>query len=258
MKTQILIFLFLTNCSWRGTFWNVKDFLTPPYFFINSLDCETAYGIISKTKKLSKKDKEKLEKQVDNCLREGKEQQSAFILEWLLEESKRRENRVTEIKQWEKKLAELSFYKLKDYEKALKYYIKLLTRPLKPGEKFSIQYHIAGSYFHLKKYSQSLREIEKCFFQGISLSEEKQASLLKGRIFIAQKQFEPAILFFEKQIKKFPGEEDFFREYLAFIYEAKKDFLSAVKELEKIEPPNAFTKEKIKHLLNRQNNQPGF
>ena len=84
-------------------------------------------------------------------------------------------------------MADLFFYKLKNYEKALKHYVKLLIRPLNPGEKFYIQYHIAESYFHLKKYSQALMEIEKCFFKGISLSEEKTGQPLKRPSFYSSK-----------------------------------------------------------------------
>lgn len=249
---QVLIFLFLTNCSWDKTIVAVKE------LFMKSSSCEAAQKTISKDRKLSVNVEKKLKVQADNCLKEGEVQQSVFILEWLLKRLKKQKSRVTEIKELEKKLAGLFFDKLRNYEKALKYYVRLLTKPLNPGEKFYIQYHIADSYFHLKKSSQALKEVEKCFFEGISISEEKQASLLKGRIFIAQQQFAPALLFFEKQIEKFPEGEDFFREYLAFVYEAKKDFLSAVKELEKIDQPNAFIREKIRRLLNRQNNQPGF
>jgi len=252
MRIQIFILLFLTNCSWNTTVGAVKE------LFMKSPDCETTYQTISKGGKLSARDEKRLKTQASNCLKEGKEQRSVFILEWLLEKLKTQESRVAEIKKQEKKLADLFFYKIKNYERALKYYVRLLTRPLNPEEKFYIQYHIAESYFHLKKFSQALIEVDKCFFKGISLSKEKQASLLKGRIFIAQKQFAPAVLFFEKQIEKFTEEGDFFREYLAFVYEAKKDFLSAIKELEKIDQPNTFIREKIKRLLNRQNNQPGF
>ena len=259
MKIQVLIFLFLNNCFWNGTIWTAKKkILKPLYFFMDSLDCETAYKRIFKGGELSIKGKEKLAKQADNCLKEGKDKQAVFLLERLLKESKRQENRVIEIKQWENKLADLFFHKLKDHEKALKYYTSLLTRPLEPGERFFIQKHISESFFHLKKHNQALREVEKCFFDGISIQQEKEAVFLKARILIEKKDFEQAISFFEKQIEKFPEEEAFFREYLAFTYEAKKDLLSAIKELEKIEPSSLFRKKKIQRLRERQNNQPGF
>ena len=237
----------------------MKNLLFPSLsFFKNAGDCEKAYKKISKKASFSKKEKEKFAEQLKHCLKENKIKKAVFIFERLLKESQRQINSVNEIKKWKKKLAELSFYKLKDYEKALKHYTHLLAGPLEPGEKFLIQYHIAESFFYLRKYSQALRELEKCFFDGISMEQRKQALILKGRVFIAQRQFEPALLLFEEQIKKFPKEEAFFREYLAFIYESKKEFSSAIKELEKIDSPNLFIQKKINRLADRQNNQPGF
>ena len=259
MRIQILILAFLTSCSGGINFQNTKNLLFSSLFFFKTAgDCEKAYKKISKKTGFSKKEKEKFAKQLNHCLKENKTKKAGFILERLLKESQRQRDSVNEIKKWEKKLAELSFYKIKNYEKALKHYSHLLVGPLEPGEEFLIQYHIAESFFYLRKYSQALREGEKCFFDGISMEQRKQALILKGRIFIAQRHFEPAILLFEEQIGKFPEEEAFFREYLAFIYESKKDFSSAIKELKKIDSPNPFLQQKINRLTDRQNNQPGF
>ena len=90
------------------------------------------------------------------------------------------------------------------------------------------------------------------------MEERKQALLLKGRIFIAQNQFDKATQMFQKQMKNYPEQEDFFREYLAFIYESQKLFSLAVKELEKIKTPSSFLLKKIEKLKERQRNQPGF
>lgn len=253
-----LAFLIFTACSWNLRFENVqKKLLESLPLFNSSLDCSRVY------KKISKKDflewkKEKVIEWADKCLEKQQGKAAFLIFELLLRESKKRKDSVLEIKKWEKKLAEISFYTFKDYERALKHYTNLLEKPLNQEEKFSVQYHIAESFFYLKKYSQSLKETEKCFFDGISLDQEKAASFLKARIFMAKKNFKQALLFFEKQIKKFPEEEAFFREYLALIYELKKDFFSAINELEKIQPSNPFIRQKIKRLNDRQKEQPGF
>lgn len=197
---------------------------------------------------------EELEKALETCLKQKSPRLALFILERQIEKSRD----IKKTKEGELKSAELAFYQLKDYEKALKYFHRLLKKPLKPGEKFFIQYHIAESYFYLQKYSQAQREIGKSFSKGLSLSDRKKAWALKARIFMAGKDFEPAIELFQSQIKKFPEEESFFREYLALIYESKNDFFSAIEELEKIKSQNSFIRQKIQRLRERQNNQPGF
>ena len=258
MKKQVLIFLFLTGCSYKGGAWFSKNFSwIPASFFKRALSCEKAGKKADRSKGFSQEEMEKLSEGVEKCLEENQPSSAVFILERLLKSVRKRTSRSIEIKKWGKKLAYLAFYSLKDYEKALKYYTRLLTGPLEPGEKFFFQYHIAESFFYLKKYSQALREVEKCFFEGVSKKQKKQASLFKGRVLIAQKNFKQALLFFKKQIDIFPEEEDLFREYLALVYEVQKDFLSAIKELEKINPSNSFVRKKMKQLMERQTNQPG-
>ena len=258
MKTRILALMFLTACSWNNS-QSSKKFLFNPFSFLgNSWSCEKTHKKLSERNRMSKKEKKQWVNGAEDCLKKNKIELAVFIFEKLLRESKTPRGSLKEIKKWEKTLANLAFYKVKNYEKALKYYILLLTRPLEPGEKFFIQLNVAESFFHLKKYSQALREVEKCFFKGLSIEQKKQALVLKGRIFIAEKQFKKAVELFEKQIVEFPEEENFFREYLALIYEGQKDFLSAIKELEKIQPPRSFVQQKIRRLIERQNNQPGF
>ncbi len=250
LRNLVLSFVFLSSCSSN---FNLKK-LDPFEFFDKSLSCNKVYKKLSQ-KKLIKYERIKLGQQADQCVQTGQIKTAFLIFEKLLEESEKQSASLREIKKWQKKLADLAFYKLQNYEKALKYYTSLLKKPLGPGEKFSIQYHIAESFFYLEKYSQTLRELKKCFFNGISKEQEKTASLLKGRVFMAQKKFNQALLFFEGQIKKFPEEENFFREYLALVYELKKDFVSAVEELKKIRPSSPFIEDKIQSLSERQNRQ---
>ncbi|MCZ0932226.1 MAG: hypothetical protein OXJ52_03625 [Oligoflexia bacterium] len=211
-----------------------------------------------KEKNFYKKPRQAFLKKAEICLREKKAGRAIFILEELLQRDKRTKTKTEEVKALTKKLAEKSFYPLKNYDKALKYYSSLLDFPLKSREKFSAHYHIAKSFYYLQKRSQALIEIEKAFFEGISMEERKQALILKGGIFITQNQFDKASRLFQKQIENYPDHQDFFREYLAFIYESQKKFSLAVQELEKIEKPSAFLSLRIERLKERQSNQPGF
>ena len=248
MKVWLFSFIFFTGC--KGFNQSLKA------FFKSKPLCE-----IKDKEFFNIKDpyqKRKLIQKAEICLKQEKPALAVFILEKLLESAHRQKISLREKKNFAKKLAEVSFYKLKDYEKALKYYTVLLSWPQEPGERFLFQYHLAKSFFYLEKHSQSLKEIEKCFFKGLSMEERKQALILKARILMAKKRFEQAISFFNEQIVKFPEEESFFREYMAFIYESKKDFVSAVKELKKIDKASLFITNKIEKLMERQSNQPGF
>lgn len=236
----------LTNCHW----WKALQHKKP-------LSCHELYKQIA-GKALSQKQRDRIKKQGIKCLETKKDINfKVLILESVLQAAQRQNASVTEMKYWEKMLAELSFSSLKNYEKSLKYYTRLLRRPLGLGEKFFIQYRIAESFFHLQNYSQALREIEKCFFTGVSRKQEKQAGLLKARTLIAHKQNEKALLFLETQIEKFKEEEKFLREYRALIYEQQKDFASAIKELEKIHPSTPFIEQKIQNLAHKENQTRG-
>ena len=137
-----------------------------------------------KEKFLHEKSRQSFFKTAELCLKENKIKKAVFILERLFEKDGVTGVKLKDRKALAKKLAKISFYQLKDYNKALKYYDFLLKAPLEPGEKFSIQYSIAQSFYYLEKFSQALIEIEKCFFEGISMEERKQAVLLKAWVLL--------------------------------------------------------------------------
>lgn len=167
-----------------------------------------------------------------------------------------RQGLVLKLKRLEKKTAELAYYKWGDFEKALKYYTRLLERPLEPGERFLFQYQIARSFLKLEKNSQALIEAEKSFFKGISNQEKKKALLLKLEILISQKNFSPAEKLIKESLKDLPEDQDFLRESLAVIYESENRLSLAVEELKQIQKPSSFIEVKIKRLEERLENQP--
>ena len=89
-------------------------------------------------------------------MKENKIKTAVFILEQLLKRDTITQTKKEEVKALTKQLAEKSFYQLKNYHKALKHYKALFSFSLSLNEKFSTQYHIAKSFFYLKKYSQAL------------------------------------------------------------------------------------------------------
>jgi len=163
---------------------------------------------------------------------------------------------ILKLKWLEKKTAELAYYKWADFEKALKYYTRLLERPLEPGEHFLFQYQIARSFLKLKKNSQALIEAEKCFFKGISKLEKRKAILLKLEVLISLKDFSLAEKLIKSALKDLPEDQDFLRESLAIIYESENRLSLAVEELKQIQNPSSFIEIKIKRLEQRLKNQP--
>jgi len=182
-----------------------------------------------------------------------------LFYESLLHESLKQDSFLTlkETKNIQFKLAQIAFYDLKMYRTAIKYYKESLKFALNPKQKFIRQYKIAQSFFLIHKYDQCLFEIKKMSFKDIPLELKQKALILKGRTFISQKNFKKAIPLFQQLIQKDPKKAALFREYLVLIYEEKKDFRSAIQEIQKIDPPNNFTREKTKYFYERLKNQPG-
>ena len=92
----------------------------------------------------------------------------------------------------EKALARLSFYSLKNYEKAVFYYDRLLREDdLSEEDRLKSRFNLAESFFQLKKPSQSLLETEKLLKQkGISPKVERKALDLKGSLLMAMREYE--------------------------------------------------------------------
>ncbi|MCY4321999.1 MAG: hypothetical protein OXC37_06340 [Bdellovibrionaceae bacterium] len=242
IRNFLICLFFLSACFSDKTF----------FHFFKKESCE------KKIKNFYKASREIFLDKAKTCLKENKPKQAVIILEHLLQRDKIQEVNFEQQKELTKELANKSFYYLKNYRKALKYYTALLKMPLKPREKISIQHYKAKSFYYLKKHSQALKEIEKNLTKELSIEERKKALLLKAEIFIAQNQFDKAGHLFQNQIESFPDQEDFFRENLAVIYESQKKFSMAIEELEKIEKPSSFVLKKIKRLKARKNNQPRF
>ena len=166
-----------------------------------------------------------------------------------------------------KKLADLLFYKLKNYEKALKYYIDLKNQALERGalsaegrrERFDLGRQISEGFRLLNKPRQALQEINQILKQPSALDRRRQerAAVLKAGLLLTVRDYETAIPFFREQIKNFPESADFFRRSLALVLEHQARLASAAKELKKISAGDPFLEKKIKDLTDRLNNRPG-
>ena len=220
-------------------------------------DCSSLYKKYSKNLSkdpfhLSSKQEKILLEHLDSCT----EEKEIWLLFEMLSKNYSRQGLILKLKRLEKKAIELAYYKWNNYEKAIKYYSRLLNKPLDPGEQFLFQYQKAKSFLMLKKVSQALIEIEKCFFKGISQEERRKAFLLKLQILIFQKNFSVAIALIENMIKDLPKDQDFLRESLAVVYESQNKLSLAVEELKQIKKRTSFIEIKIKRLEERIKNQP--
>ncbi len=247
--------LLLSSCFLRK-----NDFSLAKRFLSKGL-CEKSQQSFHKIKNKTKKQKQFAYIAAEKCLKKYKNPKTSFLFyETLLSENLKQDSFLSfkEKKQIEFKLAQLSFHDLKNYRKAIKFYKESLKYVPHPQQKFFHQYQIADSFFLLGKYDQSLEEIEKALLEVGKPQDKQKAMILKGRNLISKKIFNKAIRFFERLIVEYPKKESFFREYLALIYEEKKDFSAAIREIEKIEPPTQFTRQKIQSLYERLKNQPGI
>ena len=215
-------------------------------------DCKKAAKHFSRLSKLNLKKQEFAFKAAQACEEKKAYFSALFFYETLLPEVKGKE--ALKIKQI---VAGIYFYKVKNYETALRYYEELLKGGKDPREKFEAGYHISESFYQLKKYSQALLEVNKILALRASIKNREKAVLLKSSVLLALKDYERAVPFFKEQMKKYPEKEGFFRQYLAVVFENQAEFLPAIRELEKIKPSNSFLERKIKELYERLESQPG-
>ena len=166
-----------------------------------------------------------------------------------------------------KALAGLLFHKLKNYERALKYYIELKNQAAgkeaasaeRRRESFDLGYQISDGFRRLNKPRQALQEINQVLKRPSALDSRRRekAAVLKAGLLLTLRDYEKAIPFFREQIKNFPESADFFRRYLALVLEHQSRLASAARELEKISSGDPFLEKKIKDLTDRLNNRPG-
>ena len=170
-----------------------------------------------------------------------------FLLHALLKRQEKEKNFLAALK-ITRKLAWISFYDLKNYELALQYYTRLLTKyRLNPAEQFLFKLRTAESFFYLGKFKQAELEIQG--LKPVNMSQEKKLLFLHSRIVLALQDLDRALELFYLQIKKYPQEESFFKEYISLVYEMKRDFISAAKALQDSDSSHPFIKRRIQSLL---------
>ena len=255
----------LYDCLLCGFFFIV---LSNCFYFVDSMrkaetalkkgDCEKArkFFISSPNKKL------KFAKKAGNFCLSSSPKTAVWFYHYLSE----REN-INKIFSYKKKIADIYFEILKDYEKAIEAYSFLSDQNLSKKERNFYVYRMAFSYFELGKFSVALSLLNKgtsssAFDWQISSSDRIywDNKFLMGRAFLMLEQYVEAEQIFQEIQQKNPL---YFKEnklfyYLSFIYELQKEFHQAISELEQFESTSEFLTSKIRRLRVRQGNQPGM
>lgn len=162
----------------------------------------------------------------------------------------------------QKKIADLQFNQILDYNQAIIEYSRLLELPHSKKDDFDYRMAIARSYFYLSNFFQSQVEIDGVLARGYEKEWLFEALLLKANIFLTTKKLDDAILVLRRLIDEYPerSKAETIGLILAVCYEEQKNFAKAIETLQSIKdiyPRRAFIENRIKALRERQAYLPG-
>ena len=127
----------------------------------------------------------------------------------------------------QKSIADIYFSNIKDYHKSIEELSRLLTLDLPEKDVKDIQLKITKSYYHIGNFQQAKIELQK-LEQNRSPSFE--TLLLKGDIFLGERNYNESALIFEDIIKSFPKKAVTDKVFLtlSLCYEEQKEFQKAI------------------------------
>jgi tetratricopeptide (TPR) repeat protein len=162
----------------------------------------------------------------------------------------------------QKKIAEIDFEHLLDYEGAITEYQRLLDLPHEKSEGFAYRMAIARSYFYRSEFYQAQVELETILKQDSDPARAFDALLLKANILLTTKRLDDAIQALNEISRRFPerAREETIGLVLAVCYEEQKNYGKAIETLESIKkdyPRKQFIDNRIKTLRERQAMLPG-
>ncbi len=162
----------------------------------------------------------------------------------------------------QKKIAEINFEHLQNYEQAIVEYNRLLDLPHEKKEAAVYRLFIAKSYFYMNNFVQALVELESLLERESVSPEQFDVLELKANTLLQMKKLDEAASVLNQLISKFPerAKERQVGLVLAVVYEEKKDFPKAIETLETIKnvyPSKDFIETRIKNLKERQTYLPG-
>jgi tetratricopeptide (TPR) repeat protein len=164
--------------------------------------------------------------------------------------------------QAQKQIALLYFDQLADYKKATEELNKTVLFLTNEEEKNDIRFKLAKAYYFAGKFNQSESEDTVVLTTTKDPALLYQAILLKGNIYLAEKNIPKAIFMFNDLFDKFPERavKENSAMTLAVAYEEMKDYKSAIAILEKMKKYHTtpeYIDMRINKLLEAQRNLPG-
>ena len=168
-----------------------------------------------------------------------------------------------EKKESQRQIATIYFYKVSDYKSAIEAYQNLLIFSNSQKEVFQIYFSIAKAYFYLNQFFQAEVEVKEILKMNLNKTDIFNVKKLLGQIYLNNEKTDKAIEVYKELIAQHPilSHQEKLRMNLALFYEEKKEFVLAIKELEKMREQSSdkeFVDIKIKRLKFQQANQPGY
>ncbi len=162
----------------------------------------------------------------------------------------------------QKKMGEVYLENLQDYPQAIIEYSKLVEQNLSDQEVGLYRLGLARAHYYQNNLFQADSEIAQILKLKIEAPLKFNAMMLKGNIFIAQKDFAKAATLFKELIKDYPEKAQIENVpmTLAVCYEEAGELKEALQVLESLRVtyrPPEYIELRIKRLKERQKNQPG-
>lgn len=162
----------------------------------------------------------------------------------------------------QKQIATIFFDHLTDYQKAVVEINKLMNMSIGPDSRRAFQIKLARAYYYLNNFIQAESEVEEILKNHPTESEKFEMMVLKGNIFLAQKDLAKASQIFKQLVELNPEKatKDNVALTLAVAYEEMKDYKSAIEILTAMKayhPMPEYLEIRIKRLAERKKNQPG-
>lgn len=162
----------------------------------------------------------------------------------------------------QRQLVSIYFDNLNDYKNAIAEINRFLPMVQDQEEKEKLRQNLARSYYYINNFTQAQSEAEELIKNGKNSEIKFQMMVLKGNIFLANKDINQAAAIFHEILKKYPDRavKENIASTLAVAYEEMKDYKSAIQVLESMRPFHPLPEYidlRIKRLTQNQKNQPG-
>ncbi len=162
----------------------------------------------------------------------------------------------------QKQIANIYFNNIQNYSQAVIEFSKLLQMPHNDQEATQYKLSIARAQYYLNNFFQAESEVDILLSKKADEDVYFSATMLKGNILVAKKDYIKAAELFKSLMKSFPDKarDENVALVLAVCYEENLDFKGAIAILEeqkKRYQPAEYIELRIKRLKERMKNAPG-